>query len=47
MGHLGWLYVLDLDGCAALGEDGGRDSIWTDVRARLGQAHPSAHGRPR
>ena len=37
MHHLGLLCVLNLDGCAALGEDGGRDSTWTDVRAPLGR----------
>ena len=29
--------MLDLDGCVALGEDGGHDSTWTDVRAPLGR----------
>lgn len=36
MHHLGLLCVLNLDGCAELGEDGGRDSTWTDIRAPLG-----------
>ena len=31
------LCVLDFNACVALGEDGGRDSTWTDVRAPLGQ----------
>ena len=35
--QLGLLCVLDLDDRAALGEDGGRDSNWTDVRAPLGR----------
>ena len=35
--HLGLLCVLNLDDRAALGEDGGRDSNWTDVRAPLGR----------
>ena len=34
---VGLLCVLDFNGCVALGEDGGRDSTWTDVRAPLGR----------
>ena len=37
MHHLGLLCVLNLDGCAELGEDGGFNSTWTDVRAPLGR----------
>ena len=35
--QLGLLCVLNLDDRAALGEDGVRDSTWTDVRAPLGR----------
>ena len=31
----GLLCVLDLEGCAARGKDGGHDSTWTVVRAPL------------
>ena len=37
MHHLGLLCVLNLDGYAELGEDGGFNSTWTDVRAPLGR----------
>ena len=35
--QLGLLCVLDLDDRASLGEDGVRDSTWTDVCAQLGR----------